>query len=238
MSEERHGFQAEVSRLLEIVAHSLYSDKAVFLRELISNASDACDRLRYLALTQPELAGDDPSYRVTLSADKTARTLVIADNGVGMNHDDLVENLGTIARSGTAAFLKQMTGDAKKDMALIGQFGVGFYSAFMVADRVEVESRKAGEDAGWRWVSDGQGEFTISEAPVERRGTRIALHLKADEDEFLEPTRLRHIVAKYSDHIALPIVLLEDGKEETINKASALWMRSKSEITAEQYKEF
>jgi molecular chaperone HtpG len=238
MSEERHGFQAEVSRLLEIVAHSLYSDKAVFLRELISNASDACDRLRYLALTQPELAGEDAAYRVTLSADKKARTLTIADNGIGMNHDDLVENLGTIARSGTAAFLKQMTGDAKKDMALIGQFGVGFYSAFMVADRVEVESRKAGEDTGWRWVSDGQGEFTIAEAPVERRGTRITLHLKKDEDEFLEPTRLRHIVAKYSDHIALPIVLLEAGKEETINKASALWMRSKSDITPEQYKEF
>src|SRR6267142_1992128 len=137
MLEERHGFQAEVSRLLEIVAHSLYSDKAVFLRELISNASDACDRLRYLALTQPELAGDDAGYRVTLSTDRKARTLTIADNGIGMNHDDLVENLGTIARSGTAAFVKQMTGDAAKDMALIGQFGVGFYSAFMVSDRVE-----------------------------------------------------------------------------------------------------
>jgi molecular chaperone HtpG len=191
MSEERHGFQAEVSRLLEIVAHSLYSDKAVFLRELISNASDACDRLRYLALTQPELAGDDGGYRVTLSTDRKERTLTIADNGIGMNHDDLVENLGTIARSGTAAFMKQMTGDAKKDMALIGQFGVGFYSAFMVSDRVEVESRKAGEDAGWRWVSDGQGEFTIAEAPVERRGTRITLHLKKDEDEFLEPITSR-----------------------------------------------
>ena len=238
MSEERHGFQAEVSRLLEIVAHSLYSDKAVFLRELISNASDACDRLRYLALTQPELAGDDGGYRVTLSTDRKDRTLTIADNGIGMNHDDLVENLGTIARSGTAAFVKQMTGDAAKDMALIGQFGVGFYSAFMVSDRVEVESRKAGETPGWRWVSDGQGEFTIAEAPVERRGTRIALHLKKGEDEFLEPTRLRHIVAKYSDHIALPIALLEDGKEETINKASALWTRAKSDIAPEQYTEF
>jgi molecular chaperone HtpG len=238
MSEERHGFQAEVSRLLDIVAHSLYSDKAVFLRELISNASDACDRLRYLVLTQPELAGDDTGYRVTLSIDKTARTLTVADNGIGMNHDDLVENLGTIARSGTAAFVKQMTGDAAKDTSLIGQFGVGFYSAFMVADRVEVESRKAGESDGWRWVSDGKGEFTVSAALVERRGTRITLHLKKSEDEYLEPARLRHIVAKYSDHIALPIVLLDDGKEETINKASALWMRSKSEITDEQYKEF
>ncbi len=238
MSEERHGFQAEVSRLLEIVAHSLYSDKAVFLRELISNASDACDRLRYLALTQPELAGDDSAYRVMLSTDKTARTLTIADNGIGMNHDDLVENLGTIARSGTAAFVRQMTGDAAKDVALIGQFGVGFYSAFMVADRVEVETRKAGESEGWRWVSDGKGEFTVTAIPVERRGTRITLHLKKGEDEYLEPARLRHIVAKYSDHIALPIVLTDGGKEETINKASALWMRSKSEITAEQYKEF
>ena len=238
MTEERHGFQAEVSRLLDIVAHSLYSDKAVFLRELISNASDACDRLRYLVLTHPELAGDDSGYRVTLSVDKKARTLTVADNGIGMNRDDLVENLGTIARSGTAAFVKQMTGDASKDMALIGQFGVGFYSAFMVADRVEVESHKAGESDGWRWVSDGKGEFTVSSALVERRGTRITLHLNKGEDQYLEPARLRQIVAKYSDHIALPIVLIEDGKDETINKASALWMRNKSEIAEDQYKEF
>src|SRR5262249_43856124 len=238
MSEERHGFQAEVSRLLAIVAHSLYSDKAVFLRELISNASDACDRLRYLALTQPDLAGDDAGYRVTSAADRPARTLTIADNGVGMNHDDLVENLGTIARSGTAAFLKQMTGDAAKDMALIGQFGVGFYSAFMVADRVEVLSRKAGETAGWRWISDGKGEFAVAPAEIEKRGTRITLHLKAGEDDYLEPERLRHIVAKYSDHIALPIVLLDDGKDEALNKASALWTRTKSDISDEQYKEF
>jgi molecular chaperone HtpG len=238
MSEERLGFQAEVSRLLDIVAHSLYSDKAVFLRELISNASDACDRLRYLVLTQPELAGDDGGYRVTLSIDKKARTLTVADNGIGMNRGELVENLGTIARSGTAAFVREMTGDAAKDMALIGQFGVGFYSAFMVADRVEVETRKAGETESWRWASDGKGEFTVSPAPVERRGTRITLHLGKGEDEYLEPARLRHIAAKYSDHIALPIVLLDGGKEETINKASALWMRAKAEISDEQYKEF
>src|SRR5215813_11411288 len=238
MSEERHGFQAEVSRLLEIVAHSLYSDKAVFLRELISNASDACDRLRYLALTQPELAGDDSGYRVTLAADKKARTLVIADNGIGMNHDDLVENLGTIARSGTAAFLKQMTGDAKKDMSLIGQFGVGFYSAFMVADKVEVLSRKAGENEGWRWTSEGKGEFTIEEAPETARGAKIIVHLREGEDEYLEPFRIRRIVKTYSDHIALPIVLTDAGKEETINTASALWTRTRSEITPEQYKEF
>jgi molecular chaperone HtpG len=238
MQEERHGFQAEVSRLLDIVAHSLYSDKAIFLRELISNASDACDRLRYLALTQPELAGEDAGYRVTLAVDRGQRTLTVADNGIGMNRGDLVDNLGTIARSGTAAFVKQLTGDAAKDMALIGQFGVGFYSAFMVADRVEVLSRRAGESEGWRWVSDGQGEFAVAPAEVEKRGTRITLHLRQDADEYLEPERLRAIVRKYSDHIALPIVLIDGGKEETLNKASALWVRPKSEITDEQYKEF
>jgi molecular chaperone HtpG len=238
MQEERHGFQAEVSRLLDIVAHSLYSDKAIFLRELISNASDACDRLRYLALTQSELAGADAGYRVTLAVDRAGRTLTIADNGIGMNRGDLVDNLGTIARSGTAAFVKQLTGDAAKDMALIGQFGVGFYSAFMVADRVEVLSRKAGESEGWRWVSDGQGEFAVAPAEIDKPGTRITLHLRKDADEYLEPERLRAIVRKYSDHIALPIVLIDGGKEETLNKASALWVRSKSEITDEQYKEF
>jgi molecular chaperone HtpG len=238
MTGERHGFQAEVSRLLEIVAHSLYSDKAVFLRELISNASDACDRLRYLALTQSELGGDGQGYRVTLTPDKASRTLVVADNGIGMNQGELVENLGTIARSGTAAFMQQMTGDAAKDMALIGQFGVGFYSAFMVADKVTVESRKAGEAEGWRWESDGKGEFTVEAAEISASGTKITLHLRKGEDDFLEPERLRHIVRKYSDHIALPIVLVTDGKEETINKASALWTRGKNEITPEQYTEF
>jgi molecular chaperone HtpG len=238
MTGERHGFQAEVSRLLEIVAHSLYSDKSIFLRELISNASDACDRLRYLALTQPELGGDGQGYRVTLHPDQAAGTLVVADNGVGMNRGDLVDNLGTIARSGTAAFMKQMTGDAAKDMAMIGQFGVGFYSAFMVADKVTVESRKAGEAEGWRWESDGKGEFTVEPADLPERGTKITLHLREGEKDFLEPERLRHIVRKYSDHIALPIVLSADGKEETLNKASALWTRSKNEITPEQYTEF
>ena len=238
MQEEKHGFQAEVSRLLDIVAHSLYSDKTVFLRELISNASDACDRLRYLSLTQPELTASDPNFRVTLSTDRTARTLTIADNGIGMNRDDLVENLGTIARSGTSAFMKQMTGDAAKDLALIGQFGVGFYSAFMVAERVEVWSRKVGEDQGWRWVSDGKGEFTVTPAEVDERGTRITLHLREGEDEFLDSSQLRRVVTKYSDHIALPILLVEDGKEHTINAASALWTRPKSEITEAQYAEF
>ena len=236
---ETKPFQAEVSRLLDIVAHSLYSNKEIFLRELISNASDACDRLRYAALTEPTLADGDTNFRVVLTPVKSSRTLTIADNGVGMNHDELVENLGTIARSGTAAFMKELTGgDAKPDMSLIGQFGVGFYSAFMVADRVEVLSRKAGESEGWRWVSDGQGSFTIEPAPNVPRGARITLHMREGDDEFLEPHRLRQIVKTYSDHIALPIVLAEGNKEETINTASALWTRPRSEITPEQYKEF
>ena len=170
MASETHGFQAEVSRLLDIVAHSLYSNKEIFLRELISNASDACDRLRYAALTEPTLADGDTNFRVVLTPVKSSRTLTIADNGVGMNHDELVENLGTIARSGTAAFMQELTGDAKQDMSLIGQFGVGFYSAFMVADQVEVLSRKAGEKEGWRWTSDGKGSFTIEPAANVPRG--------------------------------------------------------------------
>jgi molecular chaperone HtpG len=161
MTQETRTFQAEVSRLLDIVAHSLYSEKEIFLRELISNASDACDRLRYAAITEPNLIEGDANYRVVLTPVKSSKMLTIADNGIGMNHDELVENLGTIARSGTAAFMSELTGDAKKDMSLIGQFGVGFYSAFMVADRVEVLSRKAGDEQGWRWESDGKGEFTI-----------------------------------------------------------------------------
>ena len=174
MTQETRSFQAEVSRLLEIVAHSLYSEKEIFLRELISNASDACDRLRYAALTEPGLAEGDSAFRVVLTPDKTARTLSVADNGIGMNRDELIENLGTIARSGTAAFVSRLSGDERKDMSLIGQFGVGFYSAFMVADRVEVLARKAGEAEGWRWVSDGKGEFTIEPLPdaAARRGDR------------------------------------------------------------------
>ncbi len=238
MTQETRSFQAEVSRLLEIVAHSLYSEKEIFLRELISNASDACDRLRYAALTEPALAEGDTEYRVTLTADKPARTLTIADNGIGMNREELIDNLGTIARSGTAAFVNQLSGDARKDMSLIGQFGVGFYSAFMVAEKVEVLSRKAGESQGWRWVSDGGGEFTVEPLPDAARGARIIVHLREGEDEYLDPARLRRIVKTYSDHIGLPIILKEDSKEETINTASALWTRPRSEITAEQYKEF
>ena len=238
MTQETRSFQAEVSRLLEIVAHSLYSEKEIFLRELISNASDACDRLRYAALTEPALAEGDPDYRVVLTPDKAARTLTVADNGIGMGRGELIENLGTIARSGTAAFVSQLSGDARKDMSLIGQFGVGFYSAFMVADRVEVLSRKAGESEGWRWVSDGKGEFTIEESPDATRGAKIIVLLREGEDEYLDPARLRRIVHTYSDHIGLPIVLKADGKDETINTASALWTRPRSEITPEQYKEF
>jgi molecular chaperone HtpG len=245
MSAEKRSFQAEVSRLLDIVAHSLYSEKEIFLRELISNASDACDRLRYAALTQPDLArsgegGEDNNFRVLLTPDKAARTLTVDDNGVGMNHDELIENLGTIARSGTAAFMANLGKDKEngKDVSLIGQFGVGFYSAFMVAETVDVISRKAGDSAAWRWTSDGKGEFTIEEAEKASRGTTIILHLRKEDEEFLDPHRLRHIVKTYSDHIALPILLKEEGKEETLNAASALWTRSKSEITPEQYKEF
>ena len=238
MQEERHGFQAEVGRLLDIVAHSLYSDRSVFLRELVSNASDACDRLRYLALTRPELASEDAQYRVVITPDKAAKTLTIADNGIGMNHDDLVANLGTIARSGTAAFLKEATGDAAKDLSLIGQFGVGFYAAFMAAGKVEVFSRRAGETQGWRWVSDGKGDFAVAATDDVARGTKIVLHLREDATEFLETPRLKSIIARYSDHIALPILLRADGKEDKLNEAAALWMRPKSEITERQYAEF
>ncbi len=238
MTTEKREFQAEVSRLLEIVAHSLYSEKEIFLRELISNASDACDRLRYQALTEPGLIAGDANFRVVLEPDRKTRTLVIADNGIGMSRQEMIDNLGTIARSGTAAFMKEFSGDQKADLALIGQFGVGFYSAFMVSSEVEVVSKKAGEEIAHRWVSDGKGQFTIEEAQRAARGTTITLHLHEADEQYADPARLKEIVKKYSDHIALPIVLDNAGKEETLNTASALWMRPKSEITAEQYKEF
>ncbi|HXV23473.1 MAG TPA: molecular chaperone HtpG [Alphaproteobacteria bacterium] len=238
MTEEKLQFQAEVSRLLDIVAHSLYSEKEIFLRELISNASDACDRLRYAALTEPHLIAEDPDLKVVVSVDRKVGTVTVADNGIGMNREDLVENLGTIARSGTAAFLSQVPAEKSGAVSLIGQFGVGFYSAFMVADRVEVLSRKAGDDRGWHWASDGQGSFTIGEAEVAARGTRVVLHLREADKEFLEPGRLRGIIKTYSDHIALPVLLKEAEKSETVNTASALWARPKSEITEEQYREF
>jgi molecular chaperone HtpG len=238
MTAETRSFQAEVSRLLEIVAHSLYSDKDIFLRELISNASDACDRLRYAALTEPGLAAAVGEFRVTIVPDKAKRLLTIADNGIGMSRQELIDNLGTIARSGTAAFLGQLSGDAKKDVALIGQFGVGFYSAFMVASEVEVLTRKAGEAEAWRWVSDGKGEFSVEPAEKGGPGTIITLHLLEDAAEYTEPERLEQIVKTYSDHIALPIVLEQGGKKQTLNRAAALWMRPRAEISAEDYREF
>ena len=238
MTEETRTFQAEVAKLLQIVANSLYSRREVFLRELISNASDACDRLRYEALTEPELAADDSAYRVVLRADTRAKTLTIEDNGIGMSRDELIANLGTIARSGSSAFLDKMAADGSGDLSLIGQFGVGFYSAFVVADRVEVTSRRAGASESWRWSSDGGGEFTIADAGRETRGTAIVLHLKKDAREFLDANTLRATVKAHSDHIGIPVVLAANDGEETLNSASALWTRPKSEVTADQYREF
>jgi len=236
---ETHAFEAEVGRLLDIVANALYSDREVFLRELISNASDACDRLRYAALTEPALAAGDADYRITVSPDAKKRRLTIADNGIGMDRDELIRDLGTIARSGTAAFVERLGRDKADDAALIGQFGVGFYAAFMVADEVVVQSRKAGSDAVWEWRSDGRNGFTIAPGPADLgRGTRIVLHLRKDAKEFLEPERLRAIIKRYSDHIAIPIALAADGEEETVNAALALWTRPKNEIAPEQYAEF
>jgi len=244
---ETRAFQAEVAKLLDLVVHSLYSNREIFLRELISNASDACDKLRYAALTDSKLLEEGGgTFAIHLTIDKSAKTLTVSDNGIGMNHDELIANLGTIAKSGTAEFLKSVS-DAKKDVSMIGQFGVGFYSAFMVADKVDVVSRKADEKEGWIWSSDGKGAFTVAPAADAPRGTRITLHLKKDAEEFLEPMRLRQIVKTYSDHIALPVILDaikaetekdKDTEAETLNSASALWMRAKSDVTAEQYKEF
>jgi len=232
-------FEAEVSRLLDIVVHSLYSNKDIFLRELISNASDACDKLRYEAIAKPDLLAGDADFKVRLLTDNVRNVLTIADNGIGMNKEDLVENLGTIANSGTAKFLDAVSkSDNAKDVDLIGQFGVGFYSAFMVANKVEVVSKKAGEDQAWKWSSDGKGEYTIAEAEMEGRGTQITLHLTDDNKEFTDEHRLRHIVKTYSDHIGIPVVLMKGDGDETLNEASALWTRPKSEITEEQYKEF
>lgn len=195
---ETHEFQAEAARLLNMMVRSVYSETEIFLRELISNASDACDRLRYEALTNSALTEGDAALRISITADKAARTLTIADNGIGMNHDDLIANLGTIARSGTAAFMEKLSGDSKKDVSLIGQFGVGFYSAFMVADKVEVISRKAGDEQAWKWSSDGQGSYTLEPAERAGRGTTITLHVREGEEEYLDAHRLRHIVATYS----------------------------------------
>jgi len=240
MVAERHGFQAEVSRLLDIVAHSLYSDKSVFLRELISNASDACDRLRYLSLTQAGLMGDDPELGVDIAVDKPNRRLTIADNGIGMSHDELIANLGTIAKSGSAQFMSELSTEtnADKKVSLIGQFGVGFYSAFMVADKVAVTSKRAGEEKAWTWESEGRGEFTVTPAAKTGRGTEIVLHIKDGEDQWLDSANVAKVVAKYSDHIALPVRLNDGASQKHVNQAAALWTRPKSEIKPEQYTEF
>ena len=240
MSTETHTFQAETARLLNLVATALYSEREVFLRELISNASDACDKRRFLAQQQADLLDSDASLKVLIAANKESATLAITDGGVGMDHADLMANLGTIAKSGTADFAAAMS-EAKDASALIGQFGVGFYSAFMVAERVVVDTRKAGSDEAFRWESTGDGTFTITEldaaaAPI---GTTVMLYLKEDASEFLESYRLESLVRRYADHLTFPVSLLtEDGEAQQINEAQALWLRSKSEITEEQHKEF
>ena len=241
MTQEKKKFDAEVGKILNLMIHSLYSNKKIFMRELISNASDACDKLRYLSQSNSELVAGDSNFKITVKVDKDNRQIIIRDNGIGMNKDDLIENLGTIARSGTANFLKSLSGDSKKDNMLIGQFGVGFYSSFMVADKVTVTSRKAGEDKVHIWESDGLGEYTVSDSDKEfTRGTEIVLHIKKEEDTFLDHFRLKHIVKSYSDHIAVPIYFFDEAgnNEIQLNSASALWTRPKSEITEEQYKEF
>lgn len=241
MVDKTYEFQAEVSRLLEIVTHSLYSNKEIFLRELLSNAADACDRLRYEALTHSDLTKDEGGFKITITPDKKTKTLIITDNGIGMSRQDLIDNLGTIARSGTTEFLNTLKKDKnkKEETNLIGQFGVGFYSAFMVADEVDVLTRKAGTDKAYLWKSKGLGTFEIEDAEKEGCGTRITLHLKKGEEEYLEPARLQHIVKTYSDYITVPIFLVEDkNKEAQINSATPLWSRPKKDITAEQYKEF
>jgi molecular chaperone HtpG len=250
--KETLGFQAEVKQLLQLMIHSLYSNKEIFLRELISNASDAADKLRFEAMTHPDWYESNADLAIKIELDKAARTLTISDNGIGMSRDEVISNLGTIAKSGTKEFFSKLSGDQQKDAALIGQFGVGFYSAFIVADRITVETRRAGLPAsdGIRWESDGSGEFTVEPINRPERGTSIILHLREGEDDFLSPYKLKSIIRKYSDHISLPIQMRkeewdEEKKEqvvkdefEAINQASALWSRSKSEVSEEQYTEF
>ncbi|WP_168189708.1 molecular chaperone HtpG [Limnobaculum zhutongyuii] len=248
-SQETRGFQSEVKQLLHLMIHSLYSNKEIFLRELISNASDAADKLRFRALSNSDLYEGNGELCVRVSVDKEKRTLTLSDNGIGMTRDEVIDNLGTIAKSGTKAFLESMGSDQAKDSQLIGQFGVGFYSAFIVADKVTVRTRAAGaaEDQGVFWESAGEGEYTIADISKADRGTEITLHLREGEDEFLDDWRVRSIISKYSDHIALPVEIQvteeKEGEEpvvswEKINKAQALWTRNKSEVTDEEYNEF
>ena len=247
---ETLGFQTEVKQLLHLMIHSLYSNKEIFLRELISNASDAADKMRFAAVSDGSLYGDDSDLAIHITFDKEANTLSISDNGIGMNRADVIDHLGTIAKSGTSEFLQNLTGDQQKDSQLIGQFGVGFYSSFIVADEVEVITRKAGLDAseGILWRSKGEGEFDISQVEKPTRGTQIILHLKADEKEFAEGFRLRSLVRKYSDHISIPVIMMKEHhgedadtkepEEETVNSATALWTKSRSEVKDEEYHEF
>ncbi|SEH38081.1 molecular chaperone HtpG [Methylobacterium sp. 275MFSha3.1] len=240
MSEtiERHEFGAEVGRLLDLVVHALYSDREIFLRELVANAADAMDRRRFEALTSAASALP-PDAKVRIAPDKEARTLTVSDAGIGMTKEDLATNLGTIARSGTRAFSQTLESAKAEDRpSLIGQFGVGFYSAFMVADRVTVTSRRAGSDEAWTWASEGQGSYTLEPATRAEPGTDIVLHLKADADEYLEPYRLDHLVRKWADFITVPIAVVRDGKDESANQGTALWRKAKSEVTEEQYEEF
>jgi chaperone protein htpG len=235
---DKLNFQADVSKMLDIVVNSLYSEKQIFLRELISNASDACDKLKYMALTHPDIARESGEMKIWITPDAEKNTLTVADNGIGMNRDDLINHLGTIAKSGTADFVKNAS-DNGSAVDLIGQFGVGFYSAFMVADKVEILTRRAGEDKAWFWVSNGVDGFEIREAEKKTNGTEIKLFLKQDEKNYTDSIYLRQIIRTYSDHINYPIVLcLGEAGEETVNSASALWTRNKAEITPEQYKEF
>jgi len=251
-TRETRGFQAEVKQLLDLVAHSLYSNKEIFLRELISNASDACDKLRFEALTDKALYENDPDLTIRVSFNPKARTVTVSDNGIGMSRQEVIDNIGTIAKSGTREFLQRLTGDQAKDAHLIGQFGVGFYSTFVVADRVTLVTRRAGltQEHGVRWESDGSGEYTLETVEREGRGTEVTLHLREGEDELAEAARLRAIVRRYSDHITLPILMKKEewdkdkrvyrttGEDETVNQASALWARHRNEITEEQYHEF
>ena len=251
-TKETLGFQAEVKQLLHLMVHSLYGNKEIFLRELVSNASDAGDKLRFEAMTDAALFEDDPDPRIRVSVDPQARTITISDNGIGMSRQEVIEHIGTIAKSGTREFFAQLTSDRAKDAHLIGQFGVGFYSSFIVADRVTLITRRAGltPDHGVRWESSGEGDYTVETTRKERRGTDVILHLRPEEDELLSGMRLRDILRKYSDHITLPILMkkekwdsdtktqIQTDEDEQINQASALWARSKSEITEEQYNEF
>ena len=246
------GFQAEVKQLLHLMIHSLYSNKEIFLRELVSNASDACDKLRFEAIDQPDLLAGDTQLRVRVDYDKEARTVTISDNGVGLSRDEAISNLGTIARSGTKDFFSKLTGDKQKDAQLIGQFGVGFYSSFIVADKVTVRSRRAGlpSTEGVEWISDGEGEFTVAQIDKPNRGTEVTLHLREDENDFLGSYKLREVLRRYSDHISLPVEMLKEEWDkdkveqvkkdewESVNQANALWTRSKADVTDEQYKEF